>query len=123
MKKVISVLLLFLLLSSSFLAAQSASLLGEEILSDILNLNMQIENLRQQLENLEANSAEREQLLKDLEANRMRREILLEALSELADQQATAYKASLRKWKFSTVLFTSLSAALTGALIYQGVNK
>jgi CRISPR/Cas system-associated endonuclease Cas3-HD len=123
MKKAISVLLLCSLLSPSFLAAQSASSLGEEILSDLLNLNAQNGNLRQQLESLEQNSKEREQLLKELEANRLKRESLLGTLSTLVDEHAAAYKASLRKWKFSTILFGSLSAALTGALIYQGVSK
>lgn len=112
-----------MLLPRCFLAAQSASSLGEEILSDLLSLNTQITNLQKQLESLEENSKQREQLLKDLEANRMRREILLETLSTLVDEQATAYRASLKKWKFLTALFASLSAALAGVAIYQGASK
>ena len=123
MKKLISVLLLFSLLCPSFLAAQQASLLGEEILSDLLDLNLQIESLQQQLEALERNSIMREQLLNELESNRQRREALLQQLSQLVDQQAEAYRASLRKWKFLTILFGSLSAALGGIAIYQGVTK
>lgn len=123
MKKLVGVLLLFSLLSPSCLAAQQASSLGEEILSDLLDLNIQIESLRQQLEALEQNSNTREQLLDELESNRQRRENLLQQLSQLVDQQATAYRASLRKWKFSTILFGSLSAALAGIVIYQGVSK
>jgi len=123
MKKIISGLLLLSLLPSSFAGAQPASLLGEEILSDLLNLNIQIENLRLQLESLERNSAEREQLLKDLEANRTRRETLLQQLSNLVDEQAAAYGASLKKWKFSTLSLSILSAALAGLAIYQGASK
>ena len=123
MKKLISVLLLFSLLSPPFLAAQQASLLGEEILSDLLDLNIQIVSLQQQLEALEQNSIERERLLNELEANRQKRETLLQQLSELVDQQAADYRESLRKWKFLTILFGSSSAALTGIVIYQRVSK
>jgi len=123
MKRAVSVLLLFLSLSPSLLAAQSASSLGEEILSDLLGLNIQIESLQQQLESLEQNSNERGQLLKDLEANRLRRESLLETLSTLVDEQAAAYRASLRKWKFLTILLGISSAALAGIAIYQGASK
>jgi chromosome segregation ATPase len=123
MKKIISVFLLFSFLPPSFLAGQPASSLGEEILSDLLDLETQIGNLQQQLENLERNSAGREQLLSELEANRRRRESLLEALSTLVDEQAAAYGASLRKWKFLTALFASLSLAAAGALAYQGTGK
>ena len=123
MKKLISVLLLFSLLPPSFLAAQEASLLGEEILSDLLDLSSQIESLSQQLEALERNSIEREQLLNELEANRQRREALLRQLSELAGRQAAEYRASLRRWKFLTVLFGSLSAALAGIAIWQGASR
>ena len=137
MKKSISILLLFSLLSPSFLVAQQASSLGEEILSDLLNLNIQIESLQQQLEALEQNSItreqllnelgassiEKEQLLNDLEANRLKRETLLQQLSQLVDQQAADYRASLRKWKFLTILLGILSAALGGIAIYQGASK
>ena len=123
MKKLVSVLLLLSLLLPPFSAAQEASLLGEEILSDLLDLSSQIESLNQQLEDLEKNSAEREQLLSDLEANRQRREALLRQLSELAGRQAAEYRASLRKWKFLTVLFGSLSAALAGVAIWQGASR
>jgi cell division protein FtsB len=122
MRKLIAVVLL-LSLPPSFLAAQSASSLGEEILSDLLGLNLQITNLQKQLESLEENSKQREQLLNDLETNRTRREFLLQQLSTLVDEQATAYRASLRKWKFLTALLGSLSAALTGVVIYQGASK
>ena len=120
MKKSISVLLLFSLLSPSFLAAQQASSLGKEIMSDLLDL---IESLQQQLEVLEQNSIAREQLLNELELNRQRRETLLQQLSELVEQQAIAYRASLRRWRFLTILFGSLSAALAGIAIYQGASK
>ena len=137
MKKSISILLLFSLLSPSFLAAQQASSLGEEILADLLNLNIQIENLQQQLEALEQNSITREQLLAELgessiekeklldelEGNRVRREFLLQQLSKLVDQQAVDYRASLRKWKFLTISLGILSAALGGMAIYQGTSK
>jgi len=123
MKRFISVLLLFSLLSPSFLAAQQASLLGEEILSDLLTLNAQIESLQLQLEALQQNSIVSEQLLADLEESRQRRESLLQQLSELVDQQAKAYGASLRKWEFLTILFGSLSAALAGVVIYQGASN
>jgi len=123
MKKLISVLLLCSLLSPSFLAAQQASSLGEEILADLLNLNIQIENLQQQLEALEQNSITREQLMNDLEENRLKREALLQQLSELVDQQAADYRASLRKWKFLTISLGILSAALGGIAIYQGAGK
>lgn len=98
-------------------------MLGEEILGDLLNLNLQIESLQEQLEALERNLTEREQLLNELEANRRRREALLETLSTLADEQAAAYRTSLRKWKFLTALLGSLSAALAGIAIYQGASK
>ena len=137
MKKLISVLLLFSLLSPSFLAAQQASSLGEEILADLLNLNIQIENLQQQLEaleqnsiareqlldELEGNSIEKEKLLDELEGNRLKREALLQQLSQLVDQQAVAYRSSLRKWKFLTISLGILSAALGGIAIYQGASK
>jgi cell division protein FtsB len=123
MKKLISLLLLFSLLSPSFLAAQQASLLGEEILSDLLVLNLQIESLQQQLEALEQNSITREQLLDELEGNRLKRETLLQQLSQLVDQQAAGYRASLRKWKFLTVSLGILSAGLAGIAIYQGASK
>jgi len=123
MKKLISVLLLCSLLFPPFSAAQQASLLGEEILSDLLDLNLQIESLQKQLEALERNSMEREKLLDELEANRQRRELLLRQLSQLVEEQAEAYRASLRKWKFLTILFGSLSAALAGIAIYQGAGK
>ena len=123
MKKSISVLLLFSLLFPPCLAAQQASSLGEEILADLLDLNLQIESLQQQLEALEQNSIAREQLLKELEENRLKREALLQQLSQLVDQQAEAYRASLRRWRFLTILFGSLSAALTGIVVWQGVSK
>ena len=123
MKKLISVLLLFSLLFPPCLAAQQASLLGEEIMSNLLDLNLQIESLQQQLEALEQNSIAREQLLNELESNRQRRETLLQQLSQLVDQQAAAYRASLRRWRFLTILFGSLSAGLAGIAIYQGASK
>jgi DNA repair exonuclease SbcCD ATPase subunit len=137
MKKLISVLLLFSLLFPPCLAAQQASSLGEEIMSDLLDLNLQIESLQQQLEaleqnsitreqlldELEENSIEKEQLLNDLEENRLKREALLQQLSQLVDQQAEAYRASLRKWKFLTISLGILSAGLAGIAIYQGASK
>jgi len=137
MKKAISVLLLFSLLSSSYLGAQPASSLGEEILSDLLSLNIQIENLRQQLESLERKSQEkdqtmnerellmleRERLMNEKEGSTKRKEALLNQLSALVDEQAAAYRASLKKWKFSTLSLSILSAALAGIAIYQGASK
>ena len=123
MKKPISVLLLFSLLFPPCLAAQQASLLGEEILSGLLDLDLQIESLQQQLEALEQNSIAREQLLNELESNRQRRETLLQQLSQLVDQQAAAYRASLRRWRFLTILLGSLSAALAGIAIWQGASR
>ena len=123
MKKLISVLLLFSLLFPPCLAAQQASLLGEEIMSNLLDLNLQIESLQQQLEALEQNSIMREQLLNELESNRQRRETLLQQLSQLVDQQAAAYRASLRRWRFLTILLGSLSAALAGIAIWQGASR
>jgi len=123
MKKLISVLLLLSLLPPPFSAAQQASLLGEEIYADLLDLSIQIESLQKQLEALEQNSIMREQLLNELESNRQRREALLRQLSQLVEQQAADYRASLRRWKFLTVLFGSLSAALAGVAIWQGASK
>jgi len=137
MKKIISGLLLLSLLPSSFAGAQPASLLGEEILSDLLSLNMQIESLRQQLEILELKLQEKDQtmnerelllskrelLMSEKEESTRRKETLLNQLSELVDQQAAAYRASLRKWKFSTLSLSILSAALAGIVIYQGASK
>jgi len=137
MKKIISAFLLLSLLPPPFLAAQSASSLGEEILSDLLDLNLQIESLRQRLEILDQKSqereltlnereqliTEREQLLSEREESTKRKEGLSNRLSTLAGEQAAAYRASLRKWKFSTALLGILSAALAGTVIYQGASK
>ena len=119
MKKGISVLLLCSLLLPPLLAAQQASSLGEEILADLLILDMQIRGLQQHLEALERNSIAREKLIGELEANRLKREALLRQLSQFADQQAAAYRGSLRRWKFLTASLGTLSAALAGVAVYQ----
>ena len=137
MKRILSLLLLFSLSQSLFAAQPSASSLGEEILSDLLDLNLQIENLRKQLEALEQSLNERELNLKERELLTLRRELLmnereesikrkenlLNQLSNLVDEQAQEYRASLRKWKFLTISLSVLSAALAGIAIYQGVSK
>lgn len=123
MKKVIAFWLLCSLLSPCFLSAQQASALGEEILADLVSLDLQIKGLQQQLEALERNSSARGQLLNELESNRQRREALLQQLSQLVDQQAAAYRGSLRRWKFLTISLGSLSAALAGIAIYQRAGR
>jgi len=137
MKKLISLLLLFSLSQSLFAAPPSASSLGEEILSDLLDLYLQIENLRKQLESLEQRLNERElnlkereqltqkreQLMNEREESMKRKENLLNQLSNLVDEQAQEYRASLGRWKFLTISLGILSAALAGIAIYQGVSK
>jgi len=82
MKKLISLLLLLSLLTPSFSAEFSASSLGEEILQDLLDMNLEIERLQRSLESLERNSTEREQLLESLERSATERELLLKSLEE-----------------------------------------
>jgi len=144
-KRWIFVLALLCFLSSlAPVHSQEATLLGERIYSDLLELQRQILESNKRLETLNGKlsqseneisglkllQAEKEQLqnekeneLKALSALLDRREATLKQLSLLVDDQRTSYKKSLNKWRFSTITLGILSTVLLGVVVYQKVSE
>ncbi|MDR0289816.1 MAG: hypothetical protein LBI06_02665 [Treponema sp.] len=130
-------LLLAFAASSLFSQERRASSLGGEIYSDLLDLQIQINELNNHLQSLDESLSRSEQSARDLELlasekDRLltelqnllgRREQTLRQLSLLVEEQQAAYRKSLFKWKFTTVTLGILSAGLAGIVIYQAVAR
>jgi TolA-binding protein len=149
MKRLATFLLLFVFVFSDLFpysqsSSQSATSLGEEIYSDLLDLEILINELNNRLMNLdekllkseqsvldleqilnakEQDMNEREQLLTELQTLQDKRERTVKQLSILVDDQRTAYKKSLRKWKFTTITLGVLNISLASILLYQRMSK
>jgi len=132
MKKIVAVLLLFVLLSSPlFCASPSAispsDMTDQEIVEELINIQIQQENTISQLENT---SEERRQELiqRNFELEQRKNELKemqrqRDLFGNLIDEQATYFKSlerGITLWRATTVVFSVSTLVLVIILIADG---